>query len=504
VKSNRSPQPSARRKVRAPEESKKQPTTSQLLVEIAEEWYRFGRTEQDRPFAVAINGSNVVLSMGGKGGRFGSRLAKLFYDQYRRPPNATALADAQQVLIGRALDEKPEDVWLRTGRAPDGSIVLDLGDESGNAVVVTPDGWEVVDRSPVLFRRSALTIAWPEPISGGTLDELSAFINTDDATFDLLAAWIVSSYVPDIAHPVLLLSGEQGSVKSSACRALVKMIDPTSALLRKAPKDAESWSVAAAGSWGVALDNLSNIPEWLSDALCRASTGDADVRRKLYEDDGLFVEAFRRVVLLNGIEVGGVRGDLADRMLLVECGRLDGKRKEETEVNAAFVAVWPELLGAALDLLALYLAAQRDSTNRLRQLPRMADFARVVQAVDLELETTALDSYYKQHKRVAIDVADDDVVTGPLRKVLSDNAGRFLGTADELLQAITNACPGRTPNGWPNSAKILSSRLSRVAPGYREAGWVVEKRKSNSRKLWEIVLPGPDAPRTGSRIKAQR
>jgi len=37
----------------------------------------------------------------------------------------------------------------------EGAIVLDLGDASGRAVLIRPGTWEIVDRSPVLFRRTA-------------------------------------------------------------------------------------------------------------------------------------------------------------------------------------------------------------------------------------------------------------------------------------------------------------------------------------------------------------
>jgi hypothetical protein len=485
-----------------PSDDKK--TISQVLVELALSNCRFGRTAQGRPFAVERDGPNIALPMmSTKNGRFRTTLAAEYYSLCKRPPNAAALADAEAVLIGRALEEDPEEVWIRTGRAPNGSIVLDLGDESGRAVVVTPDGWKVVEKSPILFRRTNLTVAWPEPSRGGGIEKLRPFINTTDPTFDLLVAAIVSSYIPDIPHVVILLSGEHGSVKSSACRAIMNLIDPTSAILRKAPKDAEAWSVAAAGSWGVALDNLSNIPEWLSDAICRAATGDADVRRKLYEDDALFVEAFRRVVVLNGIEVGGVRGDLIDRTLLVECGHLEGRRREEAEVNANFASAWSELLGAALDLLSDCLAAQRDGTNQVDDLPRMADFARVVRAVDLARETDALYTYRKQQTQNAIDVAEDDVLTGPLRAYLLMYKGRFEGTADELLHSLDMNSFGRTPNGWPRSAKVLAGRLARLAPGLRAAGWTMEKRRSNGRKLWKIALP-PERPRRSRRRSVAR
>ena len=77
------------------------------------------------------------------------------------------------------------------------------------------------------------------------------------------------------------------------------MLDPSPVPVRKPPRDADSWITAAAGSWVVALDNLSAVSEWLSDTLCRASTGDGDVKRQLYTDGGLVVFAFRRCVLLN-------------------------------------------------------------------------------------------------------------------------------------------------------------------------------------------------------------
>lgn len=61
----------------------------------------------------------------------------------------------------------------------------------------------------------------------------------------------------------------------------------------------------------VALDNVSLIEPWLSDALCRAVTGDGLVRRALYTNSDVSVLAFRRAVLLNGISLAGLRGDLA-------------------------------------------------------------------------------------------------------------------------------------------------------------------------------------------------
>ena len=76
-----------------------------------------------------------------------------------------------------------------------------------------------------------------------------------------------------------LMTGLQGAGKSMVARFIVSMLDPSPAPLRSEPRDVEGWSVAASGSWIVALDNLSHLPAWFQDCLCRAYSGDGLVRR---------------------------------------------------------------------------------------------------------------------------------------------------------------------------------------------------------------------------------
>ena len=131
-------------------------------------------------------------------------------------------------------------------------------------------------------------------------------LNVATADRPLALAWEIAALIdPESPHPILSLFGEQGTGKSTGCRRLVSLIDPSPVPLRKPPRDPEGWVTAAQGSWVVALDNLSHVPDCLSDSLCRAATGDGDVRRALYTDSDLAVFAFRRCILLNGIDVGG-------------------------------------------------------------------------------------------------------------------------------------------------------------------------------------------------------
>jgi hypothetical protein len=81
-----------------------------------------------------------------------------------------------------------------------------------------------------------------------------------------------------------------GTAKSFGTRVLRNLIDPCSTALRSQPSDGRDLAIAAKNCWIVALDNVSGISPWLSDALCRLSTGGGFGTRQLYTDseEGLF------------------------------------------------------------------------------------------------------------------------------------------------------------------------------------------------------------------------
>jgi hypothetical protein len=157
-----------------------------------------------------------------------SRLARTYYARTGTAPTASALADALAVVEGMAADTEPEPIHLRVAPLPElaGAVVLDLGDPTGRVIVTRPGSWQLVEASPVLFRRTTLTHALPVPGLGHDLAELRELLNVDDAGFGLIVAWLLAALVPSIPHPILALTGEQGTAKSTAATFLVSLIDP--------------------------------------------------------------------------------------------------------------------------------------------------------------------------------------------------------------------------------------------------------------------------------------
>jgi hypothetical protein len=462
-------------------EQQRRPPQSQLLVRMATELYEVARTPTGEPFALARNGPRMAIMF--RGGRDALRtiLAREYRRRHGSTPSATALSDALTVLHGEALEAKPREVHLRVAEH-DGSIILDLGLLDGRVVRADASGWSVLDRSPVIFRRTALSGELPVPQRGGTIETLRHALNVTDATWPLVLGWLIAAYIPSIPHPVLLLGGEHGTGKTTAAGVLVSLVDPSPAPVRAEPRDVEGWAVAAAGSWAVAVDNVSRISAWWSDCIFRAVTGDGLVRRALYTDGDLSVLAYRRVIMLTSIDAGALRGDLGDRILLADLTPIAmDKRRSERDMQGEFGRNRPRILGALLDVLAGVMGEL--PRVRLRELPRMADFARTLGAMDEATGTRALEAYRAQAGRVAAEVIDGDPVASALVALVGRD--RWTGTVGELHKRIT---PDPCPSDWPQTPRALSAWLRRLAPALRVLGISVTIPEQRTERGRPVIL----------------
>jgi len=438
-------------------------STADLIVDLALERYELARSEDGEPFAIERAGPNVARKFRGGRSSFRAALAAGFAESFGKVPPAQALVDALAVLEGRALARPRQTLALRTGLLGDGSVVVDLGDESGRAIVVEPDGWRILARSPITFRRSELIAALPEPTSGDISDLLRLLnIASDDRS--LVLAHLVGALL-GISVPIILFRGPAGAAKTSAARALARTIDPSPALVRAVPRDPESWAVTAGGSCVVVLDNVDSVPSWLSDMLCRAVTGEGFLRRALYTDSAISVVAFRRAIILTGIDPGAMRGDLADRILAIDLSQIDEReRRDETDMEEAFRAAHPAILAAVLDLTTAVLRTM--PSIHLARRPRMAAYGLVLATVDALLGTKGLDRYMAQRGDLQREAAEGDRIGSAVIAWMELQA-EWAGTASELLEAIS---PERRPKDWPTTPRGLSSALRRVAQPLEAAG----------------------------------
>jgi hypothetical protein len=241
----------------------------------------------------------------------------------------------------------------------------------------------------------------------------------------------------------------------------------------------------------VCLDNLSSVPGWLSDVLCKSVTGDATVKRRLYTDGDLAVTAFRRCVILTSIDLGALRGDLADRLAVCHLEPIDGHaRRTDAGIQTAFASASGRILGGLLSLLAQTLALE--PRLQLDDLPRMADFARIARAVDVATATDpgAFDLYMAQRATLAGDVIESDPLASGIVELLHKQT-RWRGTAGQLLDELEQQAGfnngQRRPRSWPTSPKALGGRLRRLAPALEASGIAIEHERDNTRTRQRLI-----------------
>ncbi|MBV9846187.1 MAG: hypothetical protein JOZ47_14115 [Kutzneria sp.] len=451
---------------------KRGPSQASLLAALARKRYDLFMSEDGRPYGVKVEGPNIALPLRGKAG-LRSQLARIYTDDNGGAvPSQTALADAITVLEGVAISVEPRVPHLRVARHGE-HIVIDLGTADGRCAIIGPDGWQRAPRSPVLFRRSGAMKPLPDPIRDGDgLARFRALLNVSDTAFQLLVAWLVAGFIPDLPHPILTFRGEQGTGKSKAAQLVIGIIDPSGAPKRTAPRDIKSWATQAFNSWALCLDNVSVISDWLSDALCRAVTGDGIVDRALYTDDDVVVLEFRRVLAMTTIDAGALAGDLAERLLTIELNLIpDHMRREEAELDTAYADAHAGILASLFDLLADVLKALPDV--QLAERPRMADFARILAAVDTVKGWDTLASYKASARDAVTDVLDGEPFAQAVVALVDKSGPNGVRlTASELLAAVE--APERLPKKWPKDSTRAGGQLKRLAPALRTIGIEVD------------------------------
>lgn len=407
------------------------------------------------------------------------------HDRGCEQPSDTTLRSAVRGMEARArFGDDEREVFTRTGGHPN-DYYLDLGD----AFIRIHDGsWELTDRPSVVFKTTSTREKLPHPERGGSLDSLRPFVNVgSDDEFLLIVVYAAYICLPRKTYPILVLSGEHASGKSTLAEIIQSVVDGRRNHHASLPSSEHDLAIAATEGYVLCFDNLSGVSRAQSDQLCRIATGGTFATRKKYTDDEQIHFDVVRPMLLTGIGQIAQRADLVSRSILIEMPYLPDSRRlwTEAELWAEFESRRGSILGSILDLVAR--AAQRQPTIRPRRLARMAEFVQFGEAVASVLglaEGTFLRAYEENRDRGARAALDSDPLTVAIQSLMAE-CGSFDGTATELLAALGNHQPP-WQCGFPRDPRTLSERLRRAAPDLRRIGIEIDFSKSGLRtiRIW--------------------
>jgi len=517
----------------------KQAGLAQAKTQIKQE-HEFFHDPDGMPWdRVHVNGHFENLPI--RGQKFELLITKGLRDLLGFMPKKSEVKEVLREFEGNAIFDGPEyTLHLRTAATGD-AIYIDLCDDQWNVVKVTPAGWSLVSEDiPVRFRRSEGMRPLPAPqrldgLRAGTMLKrkdksvyvrptgpitaervlqslFRSHINIQNREHQILVlTWLVAAFRPKGPYPVLAFHGQQGSAKTTAQTLLKKLIDPSVAPMRTAPRDERDLMISAKHSYVLGFDNFSNIPNWLSDALCRLVTGGGFATRQLYTDEKQTVFDGARAIMFNGIDDIAERGDLLDRMLVVRCDTLDAaKRKPEEFLTMRFSALYPYVLGALLDVVAKTMAkypeVQADRGRFPNGLPRMADFAVWATAAEeaLGYESGEFIKAYEDNRQelrmLALEFSPAITALIDWKRGRKDGIARYdghkadwTGTHQELLEHLghhRNIGTGTHANVGVRTSKALAVEIARAEPNLRTIGIVIEhlpREAGTGRRLIHIT-----------------
>ena len=307
--------------------------------------------------------------------------------------------------------------------------------------------------------------------AGGSLD--AAYVVPQSAGTETILSWSATWLLATLRHggpyPLLVISGEQGSAKTVLSKMLRALVDPNAAPVRTLPREERDLFIAANNGHVLAFDNVSALPSWLSDTLCRLASGGSFAVRQLYTDQDEVLFDAARPIILNGIEDVVTRPDLADRGLFVTLRSIsEAQRRPEKELWREFELARPRLLGALLDAVSHGLRMRPQL--RLDRLPRMADFALWAAACETALwPAGTFARAYAANRRAAVeDAIDADPVAACVRELMAERSS-WTGSAADLLRADADCrnAFSRSRPGWPKNPRALAGRLRRAQTSLR-------------------------------------
>ena len=463
------------------------PSAIQILLRLAAKIQLF-RSADGRTCAQVPVGDRLEI-YGLRSAGFRDWLIDGFLADQPEPPSSGAIHRVVGMLEARArFSTSTPEVFIRVGQAAEkdgSSCFIDLGDPGGRAVAIGTQGWQVVDRPGVFFRRPEGFLPMLFPEHDGSIDLLRPYVNLSESDFRLMITWITAALRPVGPYPILVIQGEQASGKSTLAKMLRQLIDPQSCPVLALPGNVRDLMATALNGWLLVYENISAIADWFSDSICQLAFGGGFAGRTLFTNDERSVIYAQRPIILVGIDDFALRGDLRDRTVFLHLrpiARTD--RQTERKFWPAFHADVPRISGGLLD--AIVGGLRQLPGVHLKELPRMADFAEWGEATGRALGwgVNSFLSAYNDNRKEATSALLDDSAVASVVLTIGKRGINWSGTPLELYTALSKLAGQTAGPRWPKTIHTFGNELRRIAPQLRLHGLsILFDRSGGERKV---------------------
>lgn len=429
---------------------------------------------------------------------FARWICNKYWNLFAQAVKNEALKSALIIIEGKACYEGYEYNLENRISYNKGEIFYDLGDWT--AVKISIKGWEILSKPPILFRsyNHQKTQVIPEKCIEGKeqflLDDLLCLINIKNTQHKLLfLVGLHCLFIPHIPRPIFVLHGDQGTAKTTTSTLIKELVDPSKLKNLRIGNGYGEFIQQAGHHYLLCLDNLSSLPTWMSDTLCRLVTGEGFSKRELYTNDEDVIYSFKRCIILNGINLVPNKPDLLDRCLIFELAPILKKdRIDESIFWESFSEMNPKILGAIFSTISK--AMRIYPTIQLNYKPRMADFAKWGAAIAEALGYSTEEFINAYNENISIQNAEA-LEANPIAKVIINfmvDRAEWNGSATDLFHELKDVADDllvdTKDKRFPNDPRWLWRRIKEVKPNLKSIGIIIEKDDRNHAKGRQINI----------------
>lgn len=295
-----------------------------------------------------------------------------------------------------------------------------------------------------------------------------------------------SRFIPDIPHAMEIVTGSHGAGKTSYTEIKRELFDPSGVPSQSLKFDERDLSISAMHQGMLAFDNVNTvIPDYISDIICRLTTGQGFRTRELYTNMGEVILKLKKPILMNGINRPGYKPDFIDRECPIDLGVMpESKRLTDAQIRAKATELLPKVRGFLLSIIPkamqLYPEVEKELEGRL---PRMADFVLWAECGirAMGFPPMAFFHAYAEAKRnEVLEVAKDTVILEGIQSIMA-NRESWEGTSSDLLDLLHNTLPDSQGKFLPKDERRLGRLLKELLPTLQEIGYVYENLTDGKR-----------------------